>query len=350
MIRLHVVGLPHTSTTTWWSPCAFTGQLMRFVSGMTDHGSTVYLYAGPYNEARVAEHIPLVSLTERDEWWPGWDPNEQVWDGYDPTAPWWHTFNKRAISAIAERIEPKDIIAITGGRASEEIIAAFPDHLVVEWGVGYEGICTKFRCFPSYSWMHYIYGLRGITDGAWYDTVIPHSYESGEFRPVRRPEGGYLLYLGRMTERKGLEVVRELAKKYRVITAGQDNARVEGAEHAGVVRGLDRLKLLQNADALVLPTSYIEPFGCVVIEAALCGTPAITTDWGAFTETVIEKFTGYRCRTLKEFHQAVSNLGMLDREFVALSAQSRFTTDSTIPAYQRWFERLGTLHGKGWYS
>ena len=47
----------------------------------------------------------------------------------------------------------------------------------------------------------------------------------------------------------------------------------------GSVGVKERANLLFNADAVIVPTTYIEPFGGVVIEAMLAGTPAITTDF-----------------------------------------------------------------------
>ena len=85
-------------------------------------------------------------------------------------------------------------------------------------------------------------------------------------------------------------------------------------------------------------------------EANACGTPAITTDWGAFTETVVNGLSGYRCRTLKEFCEAAENAKYLDRKKVREFAESRFSLEAIAPQYDQYFRRLETLWGDGWYS
>lgn len=349
-MRLHLPALPHTSTTEWWTCCAYTQKVRRFATMMTEAGHEVFLYGGPENQAKCTEWLPLVSAQEQAMWWPDWDPETDVWNGFDVEAPWWKTFNQRAVEEITPRLQDRDLIGLIAGRCQAPIAAAFPQHVAMEWGVGYEGIATPFRAFESQAWMHHVYGMQGISDGQFFDAVVPNSYEPGEFWPIVKAERDYFLYLGRMTPRKGLGVVAEIAKHHDVITAGQGTERVPGAVHAGVVRGSDRLALLQNAKGVLVPTTYIEPFGGVCVEAMLCGTPVITTDWGAFLELVDTGVDGFRCRMLRDFLAAADQVDQLDRAGIATRAAARWTTPVVALQYERWLRNLTTLYSEGWYD
>jgi glycosyltransferase involved in cell wall biosynthesis len=82
----------------------------------------------------------------------------------------------------------------------------------------------------------------------------------------------------------------------------------------------------------------------------MTGTPVITTDWGAFTETVEQGVTGWRCRTLGEFAWAVRYAGTLDRNEIRSNAYNLYSTDEVRHDYDRYFTRLATLSGAGWYD
>jgi glycosyltransferase involved in cell wall biosynthesis len=105
-----------------------------------------------------------------------------------------------------------------------------------------------------------------------------------------------------------------------------------------------------GAIATFAPTLYIEPFGNVVIESQACGTPTITTDWGAFTENNPDGVTGFRCRTLQEFMDAAEKVKTLDRALIRERAVSLYNLDTIGHQYNAYFERLLTLWGKGWYE
>jgi glycosyltransferase involved in cell wall biosynthesis len=106
--------------------------------------------------------------------------------------------------------------------------------------------------------------------------------------------------------------------------------------------------LMAEAQVVLVPTQYVEPFGNVAIEAMASGTPVLTTDWGAFTETVRNGQNGFRCRTLKEFVDGITLVKELDRSYIRSSALARYSLEAIRPQYQSYFDRLTLLWGKGW--
>lgn len=347
-MRIHVVSLPHTETTRHFEWCAYTAKVRKFSSMMQDIGYEVFLYAGEGNESRCTEHIPVVSRVEQAAWWPDWTPEQSYWpNGWDASRPWWQVMNQRAIEEIGKRSQPGDILGIIGGNCQSPIVAGLPDLLAVEWGIGYEGVFTNFRCFESYAWMHHVQGLNQERNGRFFDAVIPNFFELDDFT-FSAEKDDYLLFIGRMIDNKGLAVVRDIAAAgHKVITAGQGDLRVDGAEHVGLVRGAEKAELFAKAKGVLVPTLYLEPFGGVAVEAMLSGTPVITTDWGAFTETVAHGVSGFRARMLGEFLDAVDRLDTLDPHRVREHAL-RYSTENVAVKFDAYFKQVATLSGPGW--
>jgi glycosyltransferase involved in cell wall biosynthesis len=349
-MRFHIVALPHTQVTKEYVVCAFTEKVRRFCIMMKDLGHTVYLYASEENEAPCDELITCITKKEQEKALGG---KHFTTAGFDNQLPHWQTFNGNAIKEIGKRLEEKDFICLIGGSSHKPIADAFPNHLSVEFGIGYGGTFAKYRVFESYSWMHSIYaGLNNPTsvNGNFFDAVIP-GYLEPEMFPLGDGKGDYYLFIGRLINRKGYQIAQEVCERLgkRLILAGPGE-QIGYGEFVGSVDPEERARLMGGAIATFAPTLYIEPFGNVVIESQACGTPTITTDWGAFTETNLHGITGFRCRTLKEFMDAAENVKQLDRAAIRERAVSLYNLDTIGAQYNDYFQRLLTLWGDGWYE
>ena len=89
-----------------------------------------------------------------------------------------------------------------------------------------------------------------------------------------------------------------------------------GVTAVGEVGGRDKRDLLADACALLFPVDWEEPFGLVMIEAMLSGTPVLAFDRGSAREIVDEGVTGFVCRDAVELaarlrrHRSVRSRGV----------------------------------------
>lgn len=323
---------------------------------MYESGHEVFLYSGEKNEAPCTEHICCISEDERMKHLDGsnntskninacWDLNNEGWKSY----------NKNTVNNIRERIKDKDFICAIAGNCHKPISDAFPSHISVEFGIGYTGTFSKYKVWESYAWMHLNYGAYSNhdaygVDGSWYDQVIP-GYLPMELFPFQEKKEDYYLFIGRLIDRKGFHIASQVCKHLdkKLYIAGQGTSPEYG-EYLGVIDAKQRGKLMAGATAVFVPTIYIEPFGNVAIEAQACGTPVISTDWGAMTETVEQGKTGFRCHTFKDFVKAAEDVKRLDPYYIRKRIADNYSLPVTAKKYERYFERLLDLWKEGWYQ
>lgn len=358
-LRFHLLGLAHLATHKKNSACAYTQKIVKLAKMIKSYGHTLYFYGIEGSEVACDEFIPVSNPEILEQAYGKYDQAKNFFK-HDPTDLAHRTFNTNAIAAIQQRKQNRDILLCPMGNYQKPIADAV-GLLTVESGIGYTGVFSQHRVFESYAWMHYIYGLMKIDDGVWYDAVIPNYFDPGDF-PFQAQKKDYLLYFGRIISRKGVQVAAEVAKatSNELYVVGQgsldnpDEGLALGSEkyirYFPAVGPEERAKFLSNAKAVLMPTYYLEPFGGVNVEAQLCGTPVITTDWGVFPETVLHGITGYRCRVFEEFCWAVRNIHRIKPKACREWAEKNYSMERVGRMYEEYFQRVSKLFDKGWYE
>lgn len=351
---LHLIGLFHTQSTTKFSHCAFTGKALRFPKMMQLAGYKIIEYSNEGSESTADEHVTMLSKDVFEALFEGRKKTDFYGDNASIGSAAHTMFQGALIRELKKRVEPTDIICHPFGHAHEILLSEFPYNQHVETGIGYPTLMEgSFRIFESYAWMHYHQGKAG-RNGANYEWVIPNYFDLEEWEP-KYDRGNYIAFLGRICPNKGLDTVLEIARRspYPVKIAGQGDPSPwshPNLEYLGPLSGKKRSDFLRNAYCAVMPTVYTEPFGGSGVEAMLCGTPLIAVDYGAFTETVKQGVTGFRCRTLREWVDAIDNVRYLDRKVVANTSRSLYSLETCSKQYDEVFTSLYELHDKGWYS
>lgn len=358
-LRFHLLGLAHLATNKENSACAYTQKVVKLAEMLKAFGHTVFFYGVEDSDVECDEFIPVSSRNVLQKAYGDYDRSKNFFK-HDPKDIAHITFNRNAIKSILDRKEDQDLLLCPMGNYQQPIANAVK-LITVESGIGYTGVFSAFRVFESYAWMHYVYGLLQQDDGGWYDAVIPNYFDEKDFT-YQPQKQDYLLYFGRIVWRKGVQVASDVAKAtgHQLYVVGQgslDNPSERlalGAEkhihYLPAVGPEERSELLGNAKAVLMPTLYLEPFGGVNVEAQLCGTPVITSDWGAFPETVLHGVTGYRCRTLEEFCWAVHNIGNIKPVDCREWSVKNYSMDRVGKMYEEYFQRIYRLFGEGWYE
>lgn len=355
-MRFHHLAIPHTVTHHDYVACAYTQKVLKFSKMMTERGHTVYHYGHERSEVVCSEHISVTN-----DW-----ILEQAYGTHDwrrhqfrhNTGDFAHTeFVRRSIPAIAQRAQPGDFLLCNWGFGHQPIAQALPNLIAVEPGIGYtSGHFSDWRAYESHA-------VRNIVEGAnspqrWYSWVIPNYFDPADF-DYSEEKDDYVLYLGRVTELKGVSTCIQAAQAVGVPLkiAGQGRLSDLGyaktpdlVEEIGYADRETRRRLMSRARALIIATTYLEPFGGVVVEALLSGTPIITPHFGAFAEINQHGHTGYLCHTLREYCNAIKQADKISPADCRARGME-YSLDSVAPQFESWFSAIQECYtGQGWMA
>lgn len=185
--------------------------------------------------------------------------------------------------------------------------------------------------------------------------TILHGVDLTRYRPGPGT-GGYLLFLGRMSQDKGVHRAITVARRAGwpivvVARACEENERAyfegqvrpllgDGVQMLGELGAVRTVELLQGAAALLVPITWPEPFGLVMAEAMACGTPVLAFPNGAAPEVVRDGVTGFLCADEDEMVLALRRLPSLDRRVIRAEASRRFSAERMVAEHERLYAGL----------
>ena len=376
-LRLHNLAPPY-SVTNLEHTCPFTQKVRKACEMMTKLGHTIYHYGDEASDVVCTHHINVTNETIRKLSYPdpGWHKKELIYDIKDVA---FLKFNENAVREIRKHHQPGDFVLAWGGWQHQALCSQLEDLpvTIVEPGIGYPDVFSKYHVFESSAWMHFIRGkahaahdLRETVkvkkleiDINWFNswhvqsynepddnsTVIPNFFDPRQFEAKDESEikDDYMLFLGRIGSGKGTDVAIRLAIDTGIplIIAGQGDINtfgIEIPEHITFLGHADqelRRKLYLGAKVVVCPSRYIEPFLGVPVEAGLARTPMLVPHFGAPREYCIHGTNGYIFTNYEQLKWGLKNIDSISPDDCFRLAM-RFSCDRISLMYHEYFTTL----------
>lgn len=186
-----------------------------------------------------------------------------------------------------------------------------------------------------------------------YAATIHHGIRIDDF-PFDAQGSDDLLFFGRIHPDKGADhaiaaaraagrtlnlygLVQDEEYHRREVVSADDGVTVR---YHGAVGGVERLRALGSARALLHLIDFDEPFGLSVVEAMACGTPVIAFSRGSMPELIDHGVTGFLVDTIDEAVGAIERIGEIDRAVVRRTVRARFSVDRMADAYIALYRRI----------
>jgi glycosyltransferase involved in cell wall biosynthesis len=186
--------------------------------------------------------------------------------------------------------------------------------------------------------------------------AIHHGIPSDLHKANYNPRGGYVAFLGRISPEKGPERAIRIARAFGIplkISAKVDKVdeiyfreKVEpllsepGVEFIGEINERNKTTFLGEAQALLFPIEWPEPFGLVMIEAMACGTPVLAFRHGSVSEVVDHGVTGAIVDSVDEAVRMLPQVITLDRRAVRRRFEKRFSSARMATEYVSLYRSL----------
>ena len=341
----HCLSIPYTATDKQTSLCAFVQKVYKFCEIMTKKGHTVYHYGHKDSKVLCTEHITVTDDTILKKSYK--DLNSWKTQGFDQNVEneAVKIFNKNCIKELNKKLKSKnEFILCWFGFAHYECVKNFTDKaVIVEPSIGYDSMFARVKIFETYAQMHKLHGAAKSNIQFNNEFVVPPGFKKEDFI-FKKQKSNTGLFLGRITEMKGAKATYDMCNntKQEIYFAGPNILKLKDTKYCkflGFIGPEERKKLLSDAKFLLAPSFFTEPCNWTVIEAQFSGTPTITTDFGGFTETVKQGYTGFRCSTYQQFSFALNNVDKeINPEDCLKNALHNYTIELQSKRYEMIFK------------
>lgn len=180
--------------------------------------------------------------------------------------------------------------------------------------------------------------------------------------PLRTEKQDYALFLGRFAKDKGAHLALDAAHAAGIplILAGKCSEPPERAyfeeyvrprmterdQFFGLADAAAKRKLLSEARCLLFPILWEEPFGMVMIESMVCGTPVVALRGGAVSEVLVDGVTGRICDDPAELPGAIAEVATYDPFACRAHVVDTFGADTLGRGYEQVYRRILGEHAR----
>jgi glycosyltransferase involved in cell wall biosynthesis len=184
--------------------------------------------------------------------------------------------------------------------------------------------------------------------------------------PFRSEKEEYALFLGRFHPEKAPHLAIDAARAagLPIVLAGKCSEPVERAYFAreveprigkdvtifGIADATAKRRLLSRAACMLFPIQWDEPFGLVVIEAMVCGTPVVALRRGAVPELIVDGQTGIVVDSIDELPDAIVRARSIDPVACRKHVEAGFTVEVMAEGYEAVYRQAVMLAPEPWMT